>query len=193
MTFETILTPQLVEQYTTAGYWIDRTITDFLDEWAERTPDKVAFVDSHRQITYGELQSEVDHVALGLLELGISHGDVISFQLPNWIEWIVLHYAATRIGAISNPLIPIYRAREVDFMVGLAESKMIVVPSTFRDFDHVDMIEQLRGEWPSLEHVLVVDGKPGQGTSSWEDFVATPWEERRDRAELASLAPIPTT
>lgn len=191
MTFETILTPQLVEQYTDAGYWIDRTITDYLDEWAERTPDKVAFIDPRRQITYGELQTEVDHVALGLLELGISPGDVISFQLPNWIEWVVLHYAATRIGAISNPLIPIYRAREVDFMVGLAESKMVVVPSTFRSFDHVDMIDQLRGDWPALEHVLVVDGKPGQGTSSWEDFVATPWGERRDRAELASLRPDP--
>lgn len=191
MTFETILTPQLVELYTSAGYWIDRTITDYLDEWAEHTPDKVAFIDPRRQITYGELQAEVDHVALGLLELGISPGDVISFQLPNWIEWVVLHYAATRVGAISNPLIPIYRAREVDFMVRLAESKMIVVPSTFRDFDHVDMIDQLRGDWPALEHVLVVDGKPGQGTSSWEDFVATPWGERRDRAELTALRPDP--
>ena len=40
--------------------------------------------------------------ALGLLELGVRPGDVVSFQLPNWIEWIVVHYAVTRIGAISN-------------------------------------------------------------------------------------------
>jgi hypothetical protein len=69
-----------------------------------------------------ELRREVDRCALGLLELGVEPGDVVSFQLPNWIEWVVTHYAASRIGAISNPLIPIYRRREVGFMVGLAKS-----------------------------------------------------------------------
>jgi cyclohexanecarboxylate-CoA ligase len=51
---------------------------------------------------------------------------VVSFQLPSWIEWVIVHYAATRIGAISNPLVHIYRAREIAFMVGLAVSKVIV-------------------------------------------------------------------
>lgn len=55
-----------------------------------------------------------------------------SFQLPNWIEWIVVPYAATRIGAISNPLILIYRERKLGFMVGLARSTGLVVPSEFR-------------------------------------------------------------
>jgi cyclohexanecarboxylate-CoA ligase len=190
MAFETILTPELVEEYT-RGYWLDRTITDYLDEAAARTPDKTAFVDSRRQITYGELRQQVDHCALGLLELGVGPGDVVSFQLPNWIEWVVVHYAATRIGAVSNPLIPIYRRREVGFMVGLARSKVIVVPAEFRGFDHVAMVDELRGEWPALEHVLVVDGRPGQGTQSWEDFMATPWDERLDPASLAGLRPDP--
>jgi cyclohexanecarboxylate-CoA ligase len=191
MSFETILTQDQIDEYTRAGFWVDRTINDFLDEVAERTPDKVAFVDPRRQITYGELRQQVDRCALGLLELGVEPGDVVSFQLPNWIEWVVLHYAATRIGAISNPLIPIYRQREVSFMVGLARSKVIVVPSQFRGFDYVEMVEELKPGWPALEHVLVVDGKPGQGTQSWEDFMATPWESRRDPASLPPLRPDP--
>ncbi len=191
MTFETILTPDMIEEYTSQGFWLDRTITDYLDEVAEQTPDKTAFIDSRRRVTYAELRREVDRCALGLLELGVRPGDVVSFQLPNWIEWVVVHYAATRIGAVSNPLIPIYRQREVGFMVGLARSKVIVVPSDFRGFDYVAMVDELRPQWPALEHVLVVDGKPGQGTSSWEDFIATPWESRRDPASLAGLRPDP--
>jgi len=132
MTFQTILTQQRIDEHTRAGHWVGRTITDYLDEVAASTPDKVAFVDSRRTITYGELRRDVDRCALGLLALGVAPGDVVSFQLPNWIEWVVLHYAATRIGAISNPLIPIYREREVGFMVGLAKSKVIVVPSEWR-------------------------------------------------------------
>lgn len=191
MSFETVLTPEKIDEYTRQGYWINRTITDYLDEMVDRSPDKVAFVDSRRQVTYWQLKQEVDRCALGLLELGVRPGDVVSFQLPNWVEWVVVHYAATRIGAVSNPLIPIYRAREVGFMVGLAKSKVIVVPKEFRGFDYPAMVAGLRAGWPSLEHVLVVDGDGGAGTTSWSDFMATPWEERRDPAELPGLRPDP--
>lgn len=187
--FETTLTPAQIEKFTSAGFWRDRTITDFLDDAAAATPDRTAFVDSRTQVTFGELKQQVDRCALGLLELGIEPGDVISFQLPNWIEWIVVHYAATRIGAISNPLIPIYREREVGFMVGLAKSRLIVVPQSFRGFDYPAMVERVRGDWPSLEHVLVVGGP--SGPTSWEDFMATPWEQRRDPAGLAAVRPDP--
>lgn len=189
MPFETNLTDELIAKYTEGGYWVDRTITDYLDDWAERTPDKVAFIDSRREITYAALRAEVDRCALGLLELGIEPGDVVSFQLPNWIEWIVVHYACTRIGAVSNPLIPIYREREIGFMVGLAGSKLVVVPREFRGFDHVSLVESLQHDWVGFEHLLVVGGP--ETPASWETFMATPWEERRDPAELAALRPDP--
>jgi glutaryl-CoA dehydrogenase/cyclohexanecarboxylate-CoA ligase len=189
MTFETRLNDELIAKYTDAGFWVNRVITDYLDEWAERTPDKIAFIDSRREVTYAALRAEADRCALGLLELGIEPGDVVSFQLPNWIDWVVLHYACTRIGAVSNPLIPIYREREVAFMVGLAGSKLIVVPREFRGFDHVSMIESLKGDWEALEHTLVVGGP--EAPASWEVFMSTPWEERRDPAELAALRPDP--
>ena len=191
MSFETILGHDRIDQHTRDGFWGNLTITDYLDEAAAATPDKVAFFDPRRQITYAALRREVDRCALGLLELGVRPGDVVSFQLPNWIESVVLQYGATRIGAISNPLIPIYREREVGFMVGLARSKVIVVPSKFRGFDYPGMVDKLAVDWPALEHVLVVDGSPGQGTRSWAEFMATPWEERRDPAELAELRPDP--
>ncbi|QIK77274.1 AMP-binding protein [Nocardioides piscis] len=187
--FETTLTADQIEKFTDAGFWRDRTITDFLDEAAEATPDKVAFIDSRTQVTFGELKQQVDRCALGFLELGIEPGDVVSFQLPNWIEWVVVHYAASRIGAVSNPLIPIYREREVGFMVGLAKSKLIVVPQSFRGFDYPAMVERMRGDWPALERVLVVGGP--SGPTSWEEFMATPWEERRDPADLAAVRPDP--
>lgn len=188
MSFETMLTPERIERHTRAGHWVDRTITDYLDRFAAETPDKVAFVDARRRVTFAELRAEVDHAALGLLELGVEPGDVVSFQLPNWIEWIVVHYAATRIGAISNPLIPIYREREIGFMVGLAKSKVLVVPREFRGFDYPGMVQPLRDQWPALRHVLVVDG---EGESSWGSFMATPWEQRRDPLELPALRPDP--
>jgi cyclohexanecarboxylate-CoA ligase len=191
MAFETILTQAQIDRYTSQGFWLDRVITDDLDDVAARTPDKVAAIDPRAQITYGELKRLADRAALGLLELGIQPGDVVSFQLPNWIEFLVIHFAATRIGAVNNPLIPIYRDREVGFMVGLARSKLIVVPQAFRGFDYPAMVERLRPGWPDLQHVLVVDGHAGEGVTTWEEFIATPWEQQRDPAELVGLRPDP--
>ena len=189
--FETILTSEQSEKYVSEGLWAGRVITDFLDEVAAATPDKLAAIDARGQITYGELKRLSDRAALGLLELGVRPGDVVSFQLPNWIEFHVVHFAVTRIGAVNNPLIPIYRDREVGFMVGLAKSKVIVVPQEFRGYDYPDMVARLRADWPDMAHVLVVDGPTTDTQTSWAEFIDTPWEERRDPAELAALRPDP--
>src|SRR3954462_6103595 len=189
MTLQTILTAELAEKYTSAGLWTGRLITDFLDEVAAATPDKLPSIDSRGRLTWAELKQRSDRVALGLLELGVRPGDVVSYQLPNWSEFLVLHYAASRIGAVNNPLIPIYREREVGFMVGLAKSKVLVVPQEFRRFDYPAMVGKLRGDWPDLEHLLVVDGPTTESQTSWQEFADTPWEERRDPAELAALRP----
>jgi non-ribosomal peptide synthetase component F len=80
MAFETILTQAQIDQYTSQGYWLDRIITDYLDDVAARTPDMMAAIDPRGQITYRDLKRLSDRAALGLLELGIGPGDVVSFQ-----------------------------------------------------------------------------------------------------------------
>jgi non-ribosomal peptide synthetase component E (peptide arylation enzyme) len=47
-------------------------------------------VDARGRLTYGELQKRADQCALGLLVLGVRHGDVVTAQLPNWNEFAVL-------------------------------------------------------------------------------------------------------
>ena len=75
-------------------------------------------------------------------------------------------------------------------MVGLAKSKVLVVPPRvprLRLPGHGRAAA--RGPGRRCEHVLVVDGDPAE--TSWESFIDTPWEERRDPAELAALRPDP--
>ncbi len=189
MGFETLLTREQIERYTREGYWGSKVITDFLDEAAEKTPDKLAAVDGRSRYTYRELRQLVDRCALGFLELGVRPGDVVSFQLPNWNEWVIAHFAATRIGAISNPLVPIYRDREIRFMLGLAEPKIMVIPDRFRNFSYPEMMERLRPSMPFLRHILVVGDEVPLGQESWKTFMETKWEKIRDPGELAALRP----
>ncbi|EKN67581.1 AMP-dependent synthetase and ligase [Neobacillus bataviensis LMG 21833] len=186
MGFETILTEEVCKKYESD--WSNKTILHYLHQAIDKNPDKTAIIDKNSRYTYKELDKLVDRVALGLLEIGLKKGDVISFQLPNWNEFVILHFAVTRIGAISNPLIPIYRDREIGFMVKLAESKMIVVPDEFRGFNYPEMIDRLLPEWPCMEHIYVIGKHVPTGMKSFSSLIDVPWEERRNPAELDRIS-----
>ena len=68
-------------------------------------------------------------------QLGIGPRDVISVQLPNWWEFAVIALAAFRVGAVVNPLMPIFREHELGYMLDFAEANLLVVPKLFSGFD----------------------------------------------------------
>jgi cyclohexanecarboxylate-CoA ligase len=185
MSFDTLLTKEWIEKKQ--SYWPNKTIIDYLHECISKFPEKTAIVDKKSRYTYRELGKMVDRAALGLLELGLKKGDVISFQIPNWNEYIILHYAASRIGAISNALIPIYRDREIGFMVGMCESKLLVIPDHFRGFNYPEMVQKIQHQWPSLENVLVIGEDIPEGMISFSVLFDKPWEELRDPSILDEI------
>ncbi|WP_144552720.1 AMP-binding protein [Peribacillus simplex] len=189
MKLETILTQEYVGEFQ--GVWPNRTILDYLNDAIVKHPDKMAIIDKKSSFTYKQLGKLVDRIALGLLHIGLGKGDVVSFQLPNWNEFIILHYAITRIGAISNPLIPIYRDREIGYMVGMAESKMIVVPEYFRGFYYPDMIERLSHQWPSMKHIYVIGDSAPHGMKLFSSLFEEPWEDRMDSSILDEITHDP--
>ncbi len=149
------------------GWWADRTTDDLFVQAAARHAAKPAVVAYRadapagtppRRITYGELAQMVARAAAALRSLGVNAGDVVSVQLPNWWEFAVAALACGRIGAVVNPLMPIFRERELGFMVGFCQAKVLVVPKLFRGFDHEAMAQNLLAKCPQLKHVLVVNG-----------------------------------
>jgi cyclohexanecarboxylate-CoA ligase len=152
------------------GFWQDRTVDEYLAKAIVSVPDQVAMVayradrpGENRRFTYRELGDLVERAAGALDALGIGRGDIVAVQLPNWWEFVVTALACGRIGAVVNPLMPIFRERELSFMVGFAEAKVLVVPKVFRGFDHEAMAEGMRAALPTLEHVIVVDGAGPNG------------------------------
>ena len=62
------------------------TFHDILARRAAAHPEREALVDHRHRVTYGELLGRVDRAAAGLQRLGIGRGDVVTIQLPNWVE-----------------------------------------------------------------------------------------------------------
>jgi cyclohexanecarboxylate-CoA ligase len=175
--------------------WPGRLPINDLDAAVELGAERTAFVGwnsgSGREIrlSYGELGERVDKIAQGLAELGVGQGDVVAFQLPNWWEFIALTYACNRIGAVANPLMPIFRQRELRFMLGFGEAKVAIVPQSWRGFEHLAMLQQIRADLPRLEHVFAVGGR---GDASFERaFLDRPALSPAEKAQLAARHPTP--
>ena len=153
-----------------AGHWQDRLVDAYVAGAAAERPGAVAVVDGAATLTYGHLERSVRAVAASLAALGVGRGEVVSWQLPNWHEAVILHHAVLRLGAVSNPIVPIYRHREVGYILRQAESQVVVVPGDFRGFDYQAMIADLRPGLPSLRHIVAVR-PPGQAALRFDELL----------------------
>lgn len=181
--------------YGAADYarrWQHKTLATLLDEHAEANFDSVAIVverleDGERDVlSFGQYRRAVERIAGGLIELGVGPGDVVSVQLPNWWQLCAVAVAAARIGAVINPLIPIFREREVKYILGVTEAKVFIVPEAFRGFAHGDLAARCKKDLPSLRHVFTIGGEPSPGTESFKRFFLDNDWERTHATALAA-------
>ena len=171
------LDQQRLEKEKKLGFWPDRIITEFLDRSVSERPQDLALAGyrvedkSETILTFQQLHDRVNLIAGGLKHLGVNRGDVVSFQLPNWWEFVAIVLACVKIGAVGNPLMPIFRARELEFMLGRAETKVLIVPKMFRRFDHEKLAQDLKQRLPMLQHIVVVDG---EGENAFDKILLDP-------------------
>ncbi|MGH7898646.1 MAG: AMP-binding protein [Candidatus Binatia bacterium] len=147
------------------------------------TPDRLFVVDGSRRVTFAEFDGLAAKLARGLRGLGLEPGDVVSWQLPSWLEGAALTVALDAIGCMSNPILPIYRASEVSFILRQARSRALVVPGVFRGFDHRELAREVKPAAPDLEHVIVTRADPLAGMEAFERLL--------DPAETAALPQSP--
>ena len=190
MEFDAVLLPRRRAAMIAQGLWRDLNIYDYLDICLTRCPDKTALTayrlesGDTRRFTYQELATMADRIAIGLSRLGIGRNDIVACQLPNWWQFTLVYLACSRIGAVMNPLMHIFRERELSFMLAHGEVKLLIVPQNFRGFDYEAMAEGLKPSLPHLRHLVVVDGA---GENSFEALLSGPhWEEAADAAAILS-------
>ncbi|MGB3440738.1 MAG: AMP-binding protein [Actinophytocola sp.] len=144
------------------------TIGDNLDRAVAAFGDREALVEhaTGRRWTYRQLADEVTAVALGLVDLGVSKGDRVGIWAPNCAEWTVTQYATAKIGAILVNINPAYRVHELKYVLNQAGIRTLVAAPSFKTSDYAAMIDEVRGECPDLEDVLLI------GREEWTSLVA---------------------
>ncbi len=159
--------PELVAEYTSAGFWGTATIGSEFRQAAALRPDRLAVVDGKRRFTYREFAEEVTAMRNGLRALGVDYGDRVTVQLPNWWEQMALLFAIAELGAVLVPVT--IRARgDLEYVLQYTDSKVVVIPREFHRFSHVDLVEGMRPRLPALSSVVVVRGRAASGQVTYE-------------------------
>jgi acyl-CoA synthetase (AMP-forming)/AMP-acid ligase II len=159
-------------RYRAAGHWRGETLADVARARAAEHPTRVLLVEGERRITRGEAWGQARRLAAFFAARGLAPGDVVSFQLPNWIEATVISLAVRLSGLVINPIPPIYREAELGYIAADCGAKLLFVPDVFRGHDHVAMVEKLRPRLPALKDVVVVRGERPSALA-WEDALAS--------------------
>lgn len=169
------LDPERLAAERRRGLWPGRVITDALDRWVAEKPGACALISWREetgiceQLTYRDLAGRAARAARALAARGIGRGDVVAFQLPNCWQFVAAHLACVRLGAVSNCLMPIFRHRELSYMLRHGEARLLIAPSRYRGFNHAALARRLGRELPGLAHVLITDDA---GADSFEAALA---------------------
>ena len=123
----------------------------------EATPDALFAVDDQdRELTFREYRDACLKAAAGFASRGLSEGTPVSWMLPTWFESMILVGALARLGAVQNPILPIYRHKEVGFIATQFGTKLLILPPANPKFDYPQMGADLAADRPGME-VMVCD------------------------------------
>lgn len=144
--------PKITDRYTAdeitsfrqQGFWCDETPLSLLDHWAQHSPDTVFVGDDDGELSYAQTRRQALKVAHLLTNLGITKGDRILVQLPNWREFVAIALGITRVGGIVVPTLPIYRQAEIEHIVEHSGARVAFFPQEFKKFRYGQMYDQIQ-------------------------------------------------
>jgi acyl-CoA synthetase (AMP-forming)/AMP-acid ligase II len=135
-----------------------RTLWELIERRAAATPDRAMLIDeADRTLTFAAYRDRAERVAAGLHAAGVEADTPVSWQLPTRIDTVVLSGALCRLGAIQNPIIHLYRDREVSFALRQTGARWFFVPGEFRGFDYPDLARRVSGDLDAPPELVVVD------------------------------------
>ena len=179
---------ELSVRYRAEGWWDDAPLGSMVVDGLERM-SAVSF-DVHSRVrpwsgTFGELARAARALAGALRARGVGPGDVVVFQLPNWVEAGITFWAAAYLGAVVVPIVHFYGPKEVGYILRTIRPDVLVTADRFGQTDHLSSFEALLAEQP-VPTWLVVGDTPANGLPE----AAIAFGSMLDGSPLAGAMPI---
>ena len=156
----------------------DRTLGDWLEYWAKETPDKEYIVYSDRDLrfTWQKFNERVDHMAKGLIAIGVTRGTNVGIWAQNVPDWLTFLYATAKIGAVAATVNTSYRTEELRYLMQNSDMHTLCMTDAVPGSNYTDIIYELvpelkktqRGKlksdlFPELKNVVYIGQEKYRG------------------------------
>ncbi|MGY6708190.1 MAG: AMP-binding protein [Rhizobiaceae bacterium] len=141
------------------------------DDWALRSPDRVALLDYRLEgeaasLTYGDLAERSNAFAAALKARGVTRGDRVALLLPQCFETVIAHVAIYKLGAIAVPLALLFGVEALEYRLHAAGVKAVVTNG-----QGLAKVAGLTARLPLLELLVSIDGAE-RGADDFHRLVA---------------------
>ncbi len=161
----------LAARYMSEAAWDDRSLGQFLSDALLEDPTRRIRIWSPTNAyvgTVGDVYDAARRVAGGLRQLGLGPGDVVAFQLPNWVEAAVTFYASAMLGVTLVPIVHFYGPKEVGFILRQSRASALIQVSRIGARDYYQELATIRDGLEDLKTVVIVGGDPKGEDLSFE-------------------------
>ena len=159
---EILFSPSYSDATVTATATDSHLLPHLIRLSAERDPDAPALRDGARALSYGELASQVQALASGLLSLGLERAGRVGIYLDKRLETVVASFAASAAGGVFVPVNPILKPEQVGFIVRDCEVRILITSR-----DRFASLQPVLAQCPSVRHVVLVDAAPDTAPAGW--------------------------
>lgn len=126
----------------------ERTVGQWLEYWAEKTPDKEYIVYSDRDLrfTWKQFNERVDNMAKGLMAIGVKPGSHLGIWATNVPDWLTFLYAGAKIGAVVVTVNTNYKQHELEYLVEDSDIDTLCITEGVFDGSYIDMTYEMLPE-----------------------------------------------
>ncbi|ORW32522.1 AMP-dependent synthetase [Mycobacterium paraense] len=125
---------ELARRYEDQGWWTQDTLGDLLARGLKDNAHAGFRVHSAQRPfagTFGDVDLLARRLAAGLRARGVGPGDVVAFQLPNWVEAAATFWASAFLGAVVVPIVHFYGPKELRFILGHVKPRVFITAERF--------------------------------------------------------------
>ncbi len=137
-----------------AGYKLhERTLGQWLEYWAETTPDKeyIVYSDRNLRFTWSTFNQRVDNLAKGLISIGVKKGSNVGIWATNVPDWLTFLYATAKIGAVLVTVNTNYKQNELEYLCKDSDMEVLCITDGTWDCNYVDMTYTMLPELKTCE------------------------------------------
>lgn len=126
----------------------DKTLGQYLEYWAEHTPNSEYIVYSDRglRFTWKEFNNRVDDMARGLIAIGVTKGTHVGLWAQNVPDWLTFLYACAKIGAVCITVNTNYKQSELEYLCKDSDMHTLCLTDGTWDTHFVDMAYEMLPE-----------------------------------------------